>query len=138
MINDGITIERLSDYKKIKPFSIKLGKEQSGIDVFKSYFNDSKNKIRFNELLDIKDNEIVQKTISITLSNQEEMAILQFVFGVRRNKFNTDLLILGTNAQKRLNNLIKNKGIINKYINGVLNQEELFIIKNQPIFKEYQ
>lgn len=138
MIDDGIKIEKLSDYKKVKPFLLKLGKEKDGVNIIDSFFNISNNKIKFSELIKKENNAIKQKTISIVLENQKEMAILQLVLGVRRNKFNSDLLVKGSNAKLRMKNIINNSNIISNYLSNILSEEDEIKIAKQPIYMEYK
>ena len=138
-MNDGIVLTRLSDFSTVKPFQIKIGKEEGGKSCFAAAF-----PAVFERNLSFKEfaygvacsDPSGCNAISVKLDKTEQLAALQYVLGVRRNKFNTDLLVKGPLAAKRQKNLVERLPLLKDYAEGRLEQWKE-ILARQPCFTEY-
>lgn len=135
--SDGIIIQRLSNFKTVKPFSIKIGYSICGMASFNSFFQccGAKSVSLSQFVKDGHMNYWSGQSLSIKLESTLELAILQYTLGVRRNKFNTDLLAKGPNAAKRLARLQERVVDLRAFCKGEFSDLEL--LKKQPCFTEY-
>lgn len=138
-MSDGIVLTRLSDFSTVKPFQIKIGKLEEGHSYFAASFpsvfvkNQSFNEFAWGAAQGgIK----AVSTITVKLDKTEQLAALQYVLGVRRNKFNTDLLVKGPLAAKRRKNLVERLSLLKDYAEGNLEKWKEILAK-QPCFTEY-
>jgi len=138
-MHDGIVLTRLSDFSTVKPFQIKIGKLEEGQSCFAAAFPAVFVKSQsFNEFAWGAAQGSIQavSAISVKLDKTEQLAALQYVLGVRRNKFNTDLLVKGPLAAKRQKNMVERLPLLKDYAEGRIDQWREILAK-QPCFTEY-